>query len=184
MSPSFLLRWARGDLWAEVDIQADVEVSRAVVSQAEAGGAAAATLAAVAVEIPEPAARAPEFGSEDEKDLTLRIEQTASELKITHKWTRDDKPQTMEQTFTLDGKESDNPAPSGGAMVTRSNWHKGSLVTEGTQQISMGSGEVDLRIKQEFSLSKDGKTLTVKTTRSTARGQMQIKQIFKKSNES
>lgn len=126
----------------------------------------------------------PEFGRGEEKDLTLNIEQTATELKIARKWTSNDKPQTLEQTFTLDGKETENPAPTGGAIVTKSNWSKGTLVTEGTQQISMGDREVDLRIKEEYSLSKDGKTLTIKTTRKSAQGQMQTKQTFKKSNQS
>jgi hypothetical protein len=126
----------------------------------------------------------PEFGGGEEKDLTLNIDQTATELKISRQWTSNDKPQTLEQTFTLDGKEIENPAPTGGVIVTKSKWSKGTLVTEGTQQILMGEREVDLRIKEECSLSKDGKTLTIKTTRKSERGQMQVKQTFKRSNES
>ncbi len=90
----------------------------------------------------------------------------------------------MEQTFTLDGKETENPVLSGGVIVTRSNWSKGTLITEGTQQISLGDREVDLRIKEEYSLSKDGKTLTIKTTRQSARGKMELKRTFKKSDAS
>jgi len=126
----------------------------------------------------------PEFGSREEAGLTLNIEQTANRLKISRKWTRDDKPQSMEQSFALDGKEDENPAPSGGVMVTRTNWKKGTLVTEGTQQMLLGDREVDLRINEEYSLSKDGKTLTVKTTRKSERGQMELKQTFKKADAS
>jgi hypothetical protein len=124
----------------------------------------------------------PEFGSDDEQDLILDIGQTANELKVMRHWTRNNKPQNMEQTFTLDGKEIENPVPSGGVIVTRSNWSKGTLVTEGTQQVSLGGSEVDLRIKEEYSLSKDRKTLTIKTTRQSAQGRMELKQTFKKAD--
>jgi len=126
----------------------------------------------------------PELSGGDEQDLTLNITQTENELKISRQWTQNDKPQTLEQTFTLDGKEIENPAPTGGVIVTKSNWSKRTLVTEGTQQISMGDQEVDLKVKEEYSLSKDGKILTIKTTRKSERGQMQLKQTFKKSAES
>ena len=112
--------------------------------------------------------------------MTLDIAQTANELKILRKWTQNDKPQSIEQSFALDGKEVENPSPTGGVIVTRSNWKKETLVTEGTQEISMGDREVDLRIKEEYSLSKDGRTLTIKTIRKSERGQMEVKQTFKR----
>jgi len=112
----------------------------------------------------------------------LAITQTATEIKIERKWSRDGKEQSVQQSFTLDGSENRNPDDMGrGEFKSKTKWHKSSLVTEGNQQMATGSRDIAMRVKQEFSLSKDGQLLTVKTTRDTPRGQMNTKQIFRKS---
>ncbi len=118
----------------------------------------------------------------EQANLVLTIEQTADELKITRKWNRDGKPHQVMQTFTLDGKENDNETNAGGGdFRSKTKWHKRDLVTEGTQQISTGNRNFEIHVKEEFSLSKDGQVLTLKTSRITPGGQMQIKQTFSKS---
>jgi hypothetical protein len=115
-------------------------------------------------------------------DSALVIDHTETELKVTHKVSNagSDEPEFV-QTFKLDGSESVNPVPAGsGELRTRTSWDKGKLVTLGTQQPS-GSNDaarLDIVVKQEFSLSKDGKTLTVKTSRTMTRGQVTTTQTF------
>jgi hypothetical protein len=115
-------------------------------------------------------------------DSDLVIDHTETELKVTHKVSNagGGEPEFV-QIFKLDGSESVNPVPTGsGELRTRTSWDKGKLVTLGTQQPS-GSNDaarLDIVVKQEFSLSKDGKTLTVKTSRSGTRGQVATTQTF------
>ena len=69
----------------------------------------------------------------------------------------------------------------GGKFDSKAEWHKSSLVAEGTQRISTGKRNIEMPVKQEFYLSKDGKFLIVKMARQTPRGVMGTKQFFRKS---
>jgi hypothetical protein len=120
-------------------------------------------------------------------DSDLVIDHSEAELKVTRKVSNASGGETeFVQIFNLDGSESVNPVPAGrGELRTRTSWDKGKLVTLGTQQPS-GSDDaarLDIVVKQEFSLSKDGKTLTVKTSRSTSRGQVTTTQTFTRQTE-
>jgi hypothetical protein len=105
------------------------------------------------------------------EDSQLVIDHTDSALKVTHKSSSSEGGREYTETFLLDGSESVNPGFSGGGeMRSRTSWDNNKLVTLGTQQMSRSGGAAsDVVIKQEFSLSKDGKTLTFKTSR-TANG--------------
>jgi hypothetical protein len=103
-------------------------------------------------------------------DSVLVIRQTESELHVTHTMSAGDGPaRDFVQVFNLDGSESANPGiPGGGEYRSRTSWDKLKLVTLGTMQPSGpdNAARLDIVIKEEFSLSKDGKTLTLKTSRS------------------
>jgi hypothetical protein len=105
------------------------------------------------------------------EDSQLVIDHTNSALRVTHKSGGSEEGREYTETFLLDGSESLNPGFSGGGeMRSRTSWGNNKLVTLGTQQMSRSkSAASDVVIKQEFSLSKDGKTLTFKTSR-TANG--------------
>jgi hypothetical protein len=116
------------------------------------------------------------------QDLVLHITQTPSEIKIERHWTRDGNAQSLVQSFNPGGTENHNPSDMGrGELVSKTKWKKSTLVTEGKQQVASREGEVHIQIKQEFALSKDARTLTVKTTRITPRGLFTTKQVFRKS---
>ena len=116
------------------------------------------------------------------QDLQLTIAQSASDIKIDRKWSRDGDQKSLQQTYLLDGSENRNPDDLGrGEISSRAKWHKGNFVIEGNQQVAAGNREVAMPVKQEFSLSKDGQSLTLKTTRNTPMGLLTIKQVFKKS---
>jgi hypothetical protein len=105
------------------------------------------------------------------EDSQLVIDHTDSALKVTHKSSSSEGGREYTETFLLDGSESVNPGSSGGGeMRSRTSWDNNKLVTLGTQQMSRsGNAASDVVIKQELYLSKDGKTLTFKTSR-TANG--------------
>jgi len=118
-------------------------------------------------------------------DSSLVIEHTEDALKVTHKLDSSNaEQQPFIQTFKLDGSESVNAASAtGGEIKTRTSWDKEKLVTLGSQSMSTRSGGAETVLKQEFSLSKDGKTLTVTTTLTTPRGEAKAKEIFTKQSE-
>ncbi len=88
----------------------------------------------------------------------------------------------MVQNFSFDGTQSRTQDDTGGGeLSSRAKWHKSTLIIEGSDETSVGDRNVDMHFKEELSLSKDGKTLTVKTTRQTPRGLMSTKQTFQKS---
>ncbi len=121
-------------------------------------------------------------------DSSIVIEHSDSEIKVIHKVSDPaGKEQDFVQVFKLDGSESVNRAlpPGGGELKSRTSWNKEKLVTLGSQQPS-GSNDaarLNIVIKQELTLSKDGKTLTLKTSRSTPRGQITSTETFSRQAE-
>ena len=87
--------------------------------------------------------------------------------------------QNITQKFTLDGKENTNPASNGrGEFVSRSAWKNGKLINSWSQTPDAQS--YNTAMTEEYSVSRDGKTLTIKTTRTTSRGEVSSKQVFNK----
>ncbi len=115
------------------------------------------------------------------KDSELSIGQSEGEFKITHLAAGgDESKREFAQVFRLDGSESVNPAaPGAGEIRSRTSWSKNNLVTLGTLTMRGDSRAADnIVFKQEFSLSKDGKTLTLKTTRTMGGRVISVKETF------
>ena len=115
-------------------------------------------------------------------DLSLTIVQSPSEITLERHWTQGGQLRTARESYTLDGKENMNRDEAGRVeLKAKAKWRKNGLVIDGVQQISTGNRTMEIRIKQELSLSKDGRQLTVTTSRESTRGQIVSKQIFTKS---
>jgi hypothetical protein len=127
-----------------------------------------------------------EFPRGQMQDLTLEIVQTENKVQTTRKFTADGEDQTITQQFLLDGSESRNPGSNGrGEFVSTSTWKNGKLVNSGTHNLSAGGQEYSTVVKEEYALSKDGKVLTIKTTRTSLRGtETTFKQVFNKQEPS
>jgi hypothetical protein len=83
------------------------------------------------------------------------------------------------QEFTFDGGRCLNVASDGrGEFASRSEWKKGKLLNSGTQTIADGAAREEHNVREEFSLSRNRKTLTVKTLIATPRGLVKLKQVF------
>jgi hypothetical protein len=112
--------------------------------------------------------------------ITLVLKQTDNELSLTRKITAGGQERPpVEQKFTLDGKENTNTSQRG-ELKSKSKWAKDKLVVEGTQKVTTPNGEFEMEIKDEYSLSADGKVLTVSTTRTTPGGEQTSKQVYNK----
>ncbi|QYO65408.1 hypothetical protein [Leptolyngbya sp. 7M] len=86
-------------------------------------------------------------------------------------------------TYSLDGKEKtiDQATPMGSVPVSlKAKMDSGKLKLSQTRTISGPMGEISLTTKEEWSLSSDGKTLTVKRETITPRGTMSSTLVFTK----
>jgi hypothetical protein len=88
---------------------------------------------------------------------TTVITQTADKLTLEIKMGE----MSRSLAYTLDGKESVNPGMRGGEMKSIAKWDGANLVIESTAVM----GERTINSKEVRSLSADGKTMTVTTTR-------------------
>ncbi|MGH9339002.1 MAG: hypothetical protein ACRD1R_05300 [Acidobacteriota bacterium] len=114
-------------------------------------------------------------------DVTLSISQSENQLMLTRKFNMDGRERTQEQTFTLDGEENINPGLMGrGELTSKSQWKESKLVIEGFQVVSTPNGEFEIGSIEEYSLSEDGKVLTLRATRATPRGEQSSTQVFNK----
>jgi hypothetical protein len=122
-----------------------------------------------------------EMPADSIKNLTLQIVQTKNEVQTTRHFTVNGEEKAIVQKFALDGSQDINPASNGrGEFVSRSTWKKDKLINSGTETISIKDKSYEMSLNEEYSLSKDGKTLTIKTTRISPRGETKIKQVFQK----
>jgi len=86
-------------------------------------------------------------------------------------------------TYSLEGKETTAPAPGGqaGGMATLKAEMKGAdLKLTSARSFEGPMGEVKIKSEENWSLSADGKTLTVKREQSTPRGNISSEMVFVK----
>jgi hypothetical protein len=109
------------------------------------------------------------------------IKQTDTELQIIRKMSRGGEERETAQKFTLDGKENTNPAGMGrGEFKSKTKLDKDKIVTQGNQKLETPRGEIEFEIKEVYSLSPDGKVLTVQVTRNTPMDENTYRQVFNK----
>jgi hypothetical protein len=82
-------------------------------------------------------------------------------------------------TYRLDGTESSNPAPRGGEIKSKSQWQGATLVTESTQTLTTGAGQVTLETKETRSIDTDGAMVVARET-TTPRGVRKQRLVFRK----
>jgi hypothetical protein len=121
------------------------------------------------------------------QNLTLRIAHTDGELQTVRQFTIDGEKQAVAQKFLLDGSQCINVASNGqGEFVSRTTWKDGKLIHSGIQTISTGwqiRQGTEMSVKEEYSISKNGGKLTIKTSGVTRRGVTHLKQVFQREQE-
>lgn len=119
------------------------------------------------------------------RDLTIRIVQTAAEVEIMRRFTAAGEEQAIVQKFALDGSQCFNRASDGrGDFVSRSEWKKGKLINSGIGTLTIDGPRMEIYIKEEFSISINGKKLTIQTMHTTRQGITKLKQEFLRGDES
>ncbi len=87
-------------------------------------------------------------------------------------------------TYAIGGGPSTNAAALGrigGESVTTTTWDGNKLVTSGTTNVTTPQGAMSIQMREVRTLSADGKTMTVETTRTTQMGENTTKMVYTKS---
>lgn len=106
---------------------------------------------------------------------TLVVTQTSDTLFVEQR--REDGSQTLR--YRLDGSSSVNPMPRG-ELTTTSRWDGATIVTEGTQDIPRLLRDISIPLTERRSLSADGRTMTVESTRSMPFGDIAVTLVYRK----
>lgn len=87
------------------------------------------------------------------------------------------------QTYSLDGKETKSQVGGGqfaGEAILKAKWEKTNLKLTSSRNFETPNGAVSISTKEIWSLSEDGKTLTVKRDMETPRGTNSSELVFTK----
>lgn len=87
-------------------------------------------------------------------------------------------------TYAIGGGPSTNAATMGrmgGESVTTTVWDGNRLVTAGTTNVTTPQGGMSIQMREVRTLSADGRTMTVETTRTTPMGENTTRMVYTKS---
>ncbi len=130
--------------------------------------------------------KAPDAGPRDGKQppvVKLIVEQNGANLKVTRAITRDDRERSHSQSFVADGTERTRQGRHGSATVTRATLGGDRLVTTSTTTRPGKDGGEARTFSREstWTLSADGRTLTIDTVMHSARGDKTMKTVYLRS---
>ncbi|HST52033.1 MAG TPA: hypothetical protein VLJ61_08485 [Pyrinomonadaceae bacterium] len=85
-------------------------------------------------------------------------------------------------TYKLDGTETTSEGPRGGTTASKAEWKDGgkTLVLKRVSKLNFQGNDVTITTTEEWSLSSDSKTLTVKRTSESPRGTQSSTLVFNK----
>jgi hypothetical protein len=112
--------------------------------------------------------------------LTMVVDQQDSTLHVTRTFLIEGDEQRETHTYKTDGTETTNTGLRGESVVTRANWQGDNLVVLSTRKVSMLVREVTVESRGVWSLSADGKILTIEVTVHTPRGEQHMRLVFDK----
>jgi hypothetical protein len=117
--------------------------------------------------------------------VKLIVEQQGNTLKATRSIARGSQERAMTETFVADGSERTEQTPRGGSAVTKATLGGDRLVVNKTHtRPAKEQGQPAQTFSREsvWTLSKDGRTLTIDTTMHTLRGDRAMKTVYTKSS--
>ena len=121
-------------------------------------------------------------GDHPKPQVTLTVEQNDTTLKATRTITRAGRERAMTETYSTDGKEATRTGRRGGTSVTRAAFDGDRLVVNSTHAMKNKQGDqVQMSRESVWSLSPDGKTLTIQTTMQSPRGERTMTSVYQKS---
>lgn len=116
-------------------------------------------------------------------EVKLIVEQQGNTLKATRSVARGSHERAMTQTFVVDGSERTEQSPRGGSSVTKATLGGDRLVVNQTHtRPAKEQGQPAHTFSRDsvWTLSQDGRTLTIDTTMHTPRGDRAMKTVYTK----
>lgn len=112
--------------------------------------------------------------------LSMVVEQRGTTLKVTRTLNVEGEERKQTYAYKTDGTKTTNTGPRGGAIVSKANWKGDNLVIVSSRKLTMLWKEFSADSKEVWSLSPDGKTLTIDTQIHSPRGDPHFKAVFDK----
>jgi len=116
-------------------------------------------------------------------EVKLIVEQQGATLKATRSVAHGPRERAMSETFVVDGSERTETTPRGGTSVTRATLGGDRLVVNKSHtRPANEQGQPARSFSREsvWTLSQDGRTLTIDTTMHTPRGERTMKAVYTK----
>lgn len=118
-------------------------------------------------------------------EVKLIVEQQGNTLKATRTMAHGTRERSMSETFVTDGTEQTEPTRRGGTSVTKATLGGDRLVVNTTHTMpAKEQGQPPRMFSREsvWTLSPDGRTLTIDTTMHSPRGDRTMKSVFTRSS--
>jgi hypothetical protein len=115
--------------------------------------------------------------------VKLIVEQSGANIKVTRTMARDSRERSYSQTFVADGSERTEPGHRGQTTVTKATLGGDRLVTTSTTTMPGKDGGAAKTFTREstWTVSPDGRTLTIDTVMHTGQGDKTMKTVYLKS---
>ena len=116
-------------------------------------------------------------------EVKLIVEQQGNTLKATRSVAHGARERAMSETFVADGSERTETTPRGGTAVTKATLGGDRLIVNKSHtRAAKEQGQPARSFSREsvWTLSKDGRTLTIDTTMHTPRGDRAMKAVYTK----
>jgi hypothetical protein len=108
--------------------------------------------------------------------MTQKVTSADSKITVDMKMTGEQGEFAMNSTYTTDGKESSNPGFGGADMKSVAKWEGETLLIDS----KAGDGDNTFSMKDKWTLSADGKVLTIMRHIAGGMGEMDQKLVFEK----
>jgi hypothetical protein len=127
--------------------------------------------------------KAPEGAQTQPPVVKLLVEQNGVNIKMTRSMARDNRERSYSQSFVADGSERAEQGHRGSTTVTKATLGGDRLVTTSTTTMPGKDGGEAKTFSREstWTLSPDGRTLTIDTVMHTPRGDKTMKSVYVKS---
>ena len=115
--------------------------------------------------------------------VKLMVEQSGTNFKVTRSMARDTRERAYTQSFVADGSERTEQGRRGGSTVTKATLGGDRLVTTSTTTMAASDGGQAKTFSREstWTVSPDGRTLTIDTVMHGPRGDKAMKTVYLKS---
>lgn len=117
-------------------------------------------------------------------DQEMSVTQTSDKISLETKLTTDQGEQTIADSYTLDGKETEfapkTPNGASGKGKRTAKWTTDGIEVNEVSTFDTPDGAVTVKMTRKWTLSADGKTLQIEINAESPQGTQTIKRVFAK----